>query len=263
VVDVWRDVFAWGVLCIPKDIRPGEKRPVVICQHGLEGTPYHTIDTSGRAYEGYKSFAARLAAHGFVTFAPHNPYRGHNEFRSMQRKANPLKASLFSIITPQHSQILNWLETLPFVDKNRIGFYGLSYGGKSAMRIPAIENRYQLSICSADFNEWVRINADIHFPTAYMYRGEEYEMPEWDLGHAFNYAEMAYLIAPRPFMVERGHSDGVGIDPWIAYEFDRAHRVYDCLGISDKCLIEYFDGPHTIHGVGTFEFLRRELGFSE
>jgi dienelactone hydrolase len=259
VVDVWPEVFAWGVLCIPKNISPGEKRPVVICQHGLEGTPYHTIDTSGRAYAGYKSFAARLAEEGYVTFAPHNLYRGGNEFRSMQRKANPLKASLFSIITPQHSQILNWLESLPFVDKNRIGFYGLSYGGKSAMRIAAIERRYRLSICSGDFNEWVRVNADIHFKDAYMYRGPEYEMVEWDLGHSFNYAEMTYLIAPRPFMVERGRSDGVGIDPWIAYEFDRARRVYDDLGIGDRCVIEYFDGPHTIHGVGTFAFLRREL----
>ena len=261
VIDVWPGVFAWGVLCIPRDIKPGEKRPVVICQHGLEGTPYSTIDAAGRNYNIYKSFTAQLAEQGFITFAPHNLYRGENEFRLMQRKANPLKASLFSIMIPQHSQILNWLETLPFVDKDRIGFYGLSYGGKSAMRIPALEMRYKLSICSADFNEWVRINTDIHFPTAYMYRGSEYEMPEWDLGHSFNYAEMAYLIAPRPFMVERGHKDNVGIDSWIAYEFARARRVYDKLRIGDQCVIEYFDGPHTINGIGTYDFLHRELNW--
>lgn len=261
VIDTWTDVFAWGVLCIPKDIKPGEKRPVVICQHGLEGTPYSTIDTAQSGFHFYKSFTAKLAEQGFITFAPFNLYRGENDFRSIQRKANPLKASLFSIIIPQNSQILNWLETLPFVDKDRIGYYGLSYGGKSAMRIPAIEQRFKLSVCSADFNEWVRINADIHFPTAYMYRGSEYEMPEWDLGHSFNYAEMAYLIAPRSFMVERGHSDNVGIDSWVEYEFLRARRVYDKLGIGDQCVIEYFDGPHTINGKGTFDFLHKELSW--
>jgi hypothetical protein len=129
------------------------------------------------------------------------------------------------------------------------------------MRIPAIEQRYKLSICSADFNEWVRINADIHFPSAYMYRGSEYEMVEWDLGHSFNYAEMTYLIAPRPFMVERGRTDECGIDPWIAYEFARARRVYDKLKIGELCVIEYFDGPHTINGLGTFEFLNRHLNW--
>ena len=37
-------------------------------------------------------------------------------------------------------------------------------------------------------------------------------MPEFDLGNTFNYGEMAGLIAPRPFMVERGHDDGVAPD---------------------------------------------------
>jgi dienelactone hydrolase len=255
VLDVWPDVFAWGILCVPKNIGLGERRPVVVCQHGLEGVPSGVVEAEG--------FAARLAEQGFITFAPHNLYRGGDEFRLFQRKSNPLKASLFSIITPQHSQIINWLETLPFVDRDRIAFYGISYGGKSAMRIPAMERRYMLSICSADFNEWVRVNADIHFPKAYMYRGPEYEMPEWDLGHSFNYAEMTYLIAPRPFMVERGRRDKVGIDSWVAYEFARARRVYDALAIPDRCVIEYFDGPHQIHGVGTFDFLHHFLSWPQ
>lgn len=39
MLDVWPDVFAYGILLIPKDIKPGERRPVVVCQHGLEGRP--------------------------------------------------------------------------------------------------------------------------------------------------------------------------------------------------------------------------------
>ena len=46
-------------------------------------------------------------------------------------------------------------------------------------------------------------------------RAGEYEMPEFDLGNTFNYGEMAGLIAPRPFMVERGHDDGVAPDEWV------------------------------------------------
>ena len=61
-------------------------------------------------------------------------------------------------------------------------------------------------------------NASVDFRGSYMFT-PEYEMPEWDLGHTFNYAEMAALIAPRPFMVERGHDDGVGIDEMVAYEY--------------------------------------------
>jgi len=197
VLDVWPDVFAWGILIIPKDLKPGEKRPVVVCQHGLEGLPMDvvTTDTNSRAFSYYQGFATRLAEQGYVTFSPHNPYRGGDKFRVLQRKANPLGLSLFSVIVGQHQRIVEWLGQLDFIDPLRIGFYGLSYGGKSAMRVPALVEEYALSICSGDFNEWVRKNVSVYDRFSYMFSGE-YEMPEWDLGHTFNYAEMAGLIAP-------------------------------------------------------------------
>jgi len=42
-LDVWPDVFSWGILLVPKDLKPGERRPVVvICRSGgarmMEGT---------------------------------------------------------------------------------------------------------------------------------------------------------------------------------------------------------------------------------
>lgn len=261
-LDVWPDVFAWGILLVPKDLQPGERRPVVVCQHGLEGVPMDTVtdDPNSAGYPYYKAFAARLAERGFVTFAPHNPYRGHDAFRVLQRKANPLKKSLFSVILTQHDRILDWLSALPFVDPNRIGFYGLSYGGKTAMRVPPLLDRYCLSICSADFNEWIKKNVTVDSPYSYLYTGE-YEMVEYNLGHTFNYAEMAALIAPRPFMVERGHNDGVAPDEWVAYEFAKVRRLYDALGIGDRASIEFFNGPHTINGVGTFRFLEKHLNW--
>ncbi len=264
MLDVWPDVFAWGVLLLPKDLKPGERRPVVVCQHGLEGVPADTItdDPKARGYASYKAFAARLAERGFVVFAPHNPYRGVEKFRVLQRKANPLGKSLFSVILAQHDRILDWLSEQPFVDPARIGFYGLSYGGKTAMRVPALLDRYCLSICSADFNEWAKKCATTESPYSYLYT-IEYDMYEFNLGHTFNYAEMAGLIAPRPFMVERGHNDGVAPDEWVAYEYAKIRRLYAKLGIPARTAIEFFNGPHTINGMGTFKFLHQHLNWPE
>lgn len=257
VLDVYPDVFAYGLLLIPKGIKAGEKRPVVVCQHGLEGRPQDTVGEKG--YEAYKAFSAKLAERGFVTFAPQNLYIFKDRFRSLQRKANPIKKTLFSIITPQHQQMVDWLQTLDFVDGDRIGFYGLSYGGKTAMRVPALVPDYRLSICSADFNEWVDKNASTLNPRSYTFFGE-YEIFEFDLGSTFNYAEMASLIAPRPFMVERGHNDGVADDWTVAYEYAKIRHLYAFkLKIPEQTTIEWFDGPHTINGKGTFEFLHRHL----
>ncbi|MBM3123123.1 MAG: hypothetical protein FJZ97_13210, partial [Chloroflexi bacterium] len=207
VLDVWPQVIAEGILLLPKDLQPGERRPVVVCQHGLEGRPEDTLGPPDNPYSG---FSVSLVERGFVVYAPQNPYIGMDDFRVLQRLANPLKKTLFSVIVRQHERTLEWLSEQPFVDPDRLGFYGISYGGKTAMRVPAMLPQYCLSICSADFNEWVLKNASWEDTFSYVFTGE-YEIFEWDLGHTFNYAEMAYLIAPRPFMVERGHHDGVGI----------------------------------------------------
>lgn len=88
-------------------------------------------------------------------------------------------------------------------------------------------------------------------------------MYEFNLGNTFNYSDLANLMAPRPFMVERGHNDGVGFDHWVAYEYAPVRRFYTLLGIPERTEIEFFDGVHEIHAQGTFRFLHRHLGWWE
>ncbi len=253
VLDVFPDVITWGFLLVPKDIRPGERRPVVIAQHGRNGVPMTLVER-----EGEPGWAAKLANEGFVTFAPHNLYRGEDAYRMLNRKGNPLKLSLFSIILAQHRQLLRWLGGLPMVDKARIGFYGISYGGETAVRVPPLLEEYALSICSADFNDWARKVASTDSDYSFMYT-EEWEMPYFNMGNTFNYAELAYLMVPRPFMVERGHHDGVAPDTWVASEYAKVRWVYTMLGLGDRTEMEMYNGGHIINGEGTFEFLRKHL----
>lgn len=257
LLDVDPDVFAYGILLVPKDLKPGERRPVVVCQHGGDGRPQDVVNPQKKTVY-YNSFGAQLADQGYLVYAPQNFYLGGDSFRVLQRKANPLKLSLFSFIVRQHERTLEWLASLPFVDKDRVALYGLSWGGKTAMRVPAILPGYRLSICSGDFNEWIWKNVSLDYRYTYMFAGE-YEMFEFNLGNTFNYAEMAALIAPRPFMVERGHDDAVGLDEWVAYEYAKVRRLYSRLGLADRTAIEFFPGGHEIHGKGTFEFLNKHL----
>ena len=162
-----------------------------------------------------------------------------------------------------------WLGALPWVDADRIGFYGLSYGGKTAVRVPPLLAKdgdesqpiYCLSICSADFDEWIRKNVSTEDRYSYVFT-EEYEMFEWNMGHVAGYAELATLMIPRPFMVERGHDDGVAPDEWVAWEYAKVRRQYVKLGLGDQTEIEFFNGPHTINGEGTFAFLQRHLDWN-
>ena len=65
-------------------------------------------------------------------------------------------------------------------------------------------------------------------------------------------------------MVERGHFDGVGTDEWVAHEYARVRHLYAArLGLPERTEIEWFAGPHTINGQGTFRFLHRHLDWPE
>lgn len=254
-LDVLPGVFDWGYLLIPKNIKPGEKRPVMVVQHGGSGLPKDVLDKNSKYYKG---LAIQLVERGYVVFAPHFPWREGDNYREIQRKANPLGLSVFSVILNQHQRLLDWLTSQPWVDPARIGLYGLSWGGKVALRVPALLDRYSLAISSGDFNEWIWKNATTDWQNSYMFV-PEYEMFDFNLGRTFNYGEMAALIAPRAFMVERGHEDGVGIDEWVAFEYAKVKRLYDQLKIPEMTRIEYFNGHHEINAKGTLEFIQQHF----
>jgi dienelactone hydrolase len=260
VMDVWPEVINYGILLIPKDVTEGEKRPVVVTQHGRGGRPQDLANPL-TVTDTYHSFGAKLAARGFIVYAPQNLYIGEDKYRLLERKANPLKRTFFAAMVRQHEQVLHWLGSLSFVDPDRIGFYGLSYGGKSAMIIPAILHEgYAVSICSGDFNQAVWKHASTNSIYSFMFT-KEYEHTEFGTGVTFNYAEIAGLIAPRPFMVERGHYDIVAPNEWVGYEYGRVRRLYADLRISDRTTIDFFIGPHEIHGEATFDFLHDHLNW--
>ena len=258
-LDVFPRLNAAGVLLIPKDLKKGEKRAVVVCQHGRDGYPQRMI---AEDYSAYNKTAAKLADRGFIVYAPYNPYRGEDKYRWLVRKATGVGKSMFSFIIAQHDQTLRWLGSLPFVDAGRIAFYGLSFGGETAMRVPAVLEGYCLSICSGDFGDYSRKVVDTHFNRGFM-NSMEWEIPVFNLGSTFSHAEMAYLIFPRPFMVERGHDDLVQQSDWVAYEYGKVKYLYDQFNLGDKTAIEFFNGGHSMRGEGTFEFLHKYLRWPE
>ena len=79
------------------------------------------------------------------------------------------------------------------------------------------------------------------------------------MGNTFSYSELAYLIFPRAFMVERGHFDLVQPDEWVGYEYAKVNYLYDLYNKGSKCDIEYFNGGHAMRNAGTFDFLRKHL----
>ncbi len=94
VLDVYPDVFAWGILLVPNDLKPGEHRPVVVCQHGLEGLPGDVMDENPKSpvFRYYGGYAARLAERGFVVFAPAQSLPGPRDVPAVAAQGEPPQA---------------------------------------------------------------------------------------------------------------------------------------------------------------------------
>jgi len=264
----YTNVKCYGLLNVPYNIQEGEKRPCIICQHGLEGCPEYVSDykyTNNPQINVYHTFAAQLANIGFITFAPQNPTAYASTFRNIHRRATVIGWDLKGFILRQHQRMLDFLSTMPFIDTNRFAIYGLSWGGRTASWIGAAEPRYKVVVSSGNFSDAVQKYTSIENYYSYLFLAG-YWLPEDDLWvfnrfNKFSHAELAGLIAPRPFMVECGLDDNVPRSEWASNEYIKVRQLYDSLGIFDETRIEFFDGGHEIHGVGTFEFLEEKLDF--
>ncbi|MBL9198859.1 MAG: prolyl oligopeptidase family serine peptidase, partial [Opitutaceae bacterium] len=255
----------WGLLLVPADLRPGERRPAIVCMHGASSDPADLIETEAvdrRAGTIYRSYAARLAARGFVVFAPAMPNNtGGEPFRRLQRKASPLGLSIFSLVAASQGRAVAWLRALPFVDSARTAYYGMSYGGMAALRVPVMIGGFTAVVCSGHFTDAVRKMTSIDGRTSSVVFNVVPEMIEWNLAPRFGHAEMAALVAPRAFMVEHGTTDRVAPVEWVAAEFARVRGLYARLGVPERAAIHTFEGGHTVMGTEAFAFLHRELAW--
>lgn len=259
VLDVLPDIEMWGILLIPKNIKQDEKRPVVVMQHGRGGNPYTAL-TENYSYYG---IGRRLADMGFVVFTPFGNWTGETRFRWIDRIAKPAKNSIWSTAGRQHQQLIRWFGTLPFIDTDRIGFYGKSIGGQAASLIASMLPEYALSINCAYFNESARKESSVYFPTSFVFHVDS-EMPMWNRGHTLEYAEMANtLIFPRPFMVEHGKKDGIAPPGWVEHEYAKIHEYYNEQGKGKYTDLDLHEGGHIINGIKTIPFLQEHLDFQE
>lgn len=259
LLDVLPDIEMWGVLTVPNNIRKGEKRPVVVMQHGRGGNPYTALNEEG----SYYGIARRLAEKGFVVFTPFGNWTGETQFRWIDRIAKPAKNTIWSTVGRQHEQLFKWLQTLPFVDSERVALYGKSIGGQASSLIASMIPDYSMSINCAYFNESARKESSIYFPTSFVYHVDS-EMPMWNRGHTLEYAELTnLLIFPRPFMVEHGQKDGIAPPGWVEYEYSKIQKHYNDHGMSSKTDLDLHEGGHIINGVKTIPFLQQFLNWNK
>ena len=252
----FEDVEDDCLLLVPKESRG--PRAAIIAQHGLGSSP--EIACGLVEDEGvYHRFGMKLARLGYVVIAPR--MIGPQQMRRpLYRKAMLMGERLMGAEMFALSRAVDYLESLTEVDPKRIGMYGLSQGGMSALWLPAVDKRIQVTVISAFFNlRWQKmvVSGGENY-TAYIGTDEEDKFFAGQLLE-FSDSDIASLICPRCVFVEAGKDDKAVYQPMAVEEFRKLEAIYEKLGIGDRAQIELHGGGHEINFAGAVEFLSRHL----
>jgi len=130
----------------------GGRRPAVLAQHGLNGTPEEVCGFVEEPHQSpYNRLGIRLVEEGYVVLAPHMvggfgteqwgeqyvggaPQEAWNRARTqLSRKSRLVGREIQGLEMFALSRAVDYLQSLDVVDPERIGMYGLSQGGQSAL----------------------------------------------------------------------------------------------------------------------------------
>ena len=210
-------------------------RPIVIAQHGGEGTP-ELISGISKTTGNYNHMVERILANGANVFAPQlllwseNLYKPNYDRNMLDARLKNVGSSVTALEIYALIRILDYFEQQEWVTK--IGMVGLSYGGYYTQLTAALDTRIKAAIsCSyfCDAMHWVK--------------------PDWSfngIAECFGEAEIACLVHPRKLFLEMGNKDNL-------FDYQKSIREYEkiraiCNGNTDDWLdFTVFDGEHEFY----------------
>lgn len=260
-LDVLPGVEVYGQLLTPHGAaQAGKKLPAVVTQHGLGGKPKDLTLQGPEPNAAYHGYAARLAEHGYVVFAPYVvvPIPQAELINPLVRMANLIGRMRTNIEVTRLRRIVDFLESLPYVDARKLGYYGLSYGGYSAIWMGPLEPRFQATVVSGHFNDWTPKITNEAERTSYLQHPDE-DFYNWDVLNRLTHVELLASFWPRAVMVEFAQHDGTTFPAWHETAWAEVRRVAQAWNATDRIVRDRFAGVHEIHGIGAFDFLDRWL----
>ncbi|MFN8009219.1 MAG: alpha/beta hydrolase family protein [Terriglobia bacterium] len=228
-----RRAHVW--LAVPKD--PHGKVGAVLALHGHGGTGSEIVRGEGLYWYG-----RALAEMGYVVISPDI---GQHE----------LQHSTWTLMGERVWDALrcvDYLETRPEVDKNRIAVAGLSLGGETAMYVAAMDTRIKAA-CSSGWVTTIDNMKNGHCPCWNFPGLEKY----------FDFADIFACVAPRPLVMEIGEKERApgGFPVEIARKaFEEIKLAYQVFGAEKDLFLDIHPGGHVFHGAYFWDPLREQVG---
>jgi hypothetical protein len=225
------------LLTIPKNGKPGEKFPAVVCIHGHGGDRYIVYDRKSI----YHGFATELAERGFVTISTDV---GQHEIYEKDRTL--MGERLWDVL-----RCADYVAGLPEVEAKRLGCAGLSLGGEMAMWLGAMDPRMRATVSSGFLTT-----------VANMRTGH---CPCWDfpgLTDNFDFSDIYSLTAPRALLCQIGRKErapgGFPLD--IAERaLTEIRKAYTVFGAENDAQLDVHPEGHEFIVSPALTFLERNM----
>jgi len=247
-------------LLIPKKLlqsEPPARAPAILCFYGTTSGAGKetTVGLSGRSPGTppgrNAAFAVTLAEAGFVAFAA--DYLRDGERIKPGRR--PYHTTDFYHEFPDWSihgkdiwdnmRAIDYLQTLDFVDPDRIGMTGHSYGGHSTIFAAALEPRIRVAVANGPVSDFLHHGLHWAVPKG---AGNSQSLPAlrpYVLDHTLplpvTFYEFTALIAPRPFLCGQAAGERRPIEE---ENYAAVKQVYDALGYPERVRYHWYAGDH-------------------
>jgi alpha-L-rhamnosidase len=231
-----KGIYVTGNLYTPLSI--SGKTAAILCPHGHGADPRYKEYTQQRC--------ATLARMGAVVFA--YDMLGQGDAKYCDHKIEGvLKLQLLNGI-----QIVNFLTSLPYVDKNRIGMTGESGGGTQTFVLSAVDDR-------------IKVSVPVVMVSGYFFGGClcESGMPIHKRPtHQTTNVEIAACFAPKPLLLVSDGGDWTKNNPVM--EYPHIKRIYGFYNAGNNVENAHFATEKHDYGISkrlaAYPFLAKHLG---
>ncbi len=249
-------------LLVPSGATKDQKAPAVLCLHQTvvigKGEP---AGLGGRASLHY---ALHLVRRGYVCLVPDYPSFGayKYDFQAAFKRGDYASGTMKAIWN--NMRAVDYLQSLPEVDGERIGVIGHSLGGHNAMFTAAFDERLKVIVSSCGFCSFAKYyggdlkgwTSDRYMPRiASEYGNDPKKVP-------FDFTDVVTSFAPRAFLAVAPEKDDnfavAGVRDVIAF----AEPTYKKLNAADNLKAIYPDAGHDFPADArktAYEFIDKHL----
>lgn len=239
-----------ALLYLPSDPEKGKKIPAVIALHGTDRLG--KLSVAGQSALANRDYAKKLAERGYVVLAPDYPDFGgleHYDFDGDRYQSGTMKGIF------DHIRCVDYLQSLPLVDPDKIAVIGHSLGGHNAIFLGAFDQRIKVVISSSGWTLFPYY--DLGPAMEKQYGGklgpwaqkrympllrEKYQLkPELI---PFDFDAIISTIAPRIFFTNSPLRDANFSNVGVKAGLENIRKVYDLYNRPDALYARFPDAGH-------------------